>query len=519
MADDSDPPQDLTGRRLGDYEVLRKLGQGAMGQVYLARQLSLKREVALKVLRRDHAANPTALLRFQAEAEAVAQLTHPNIVQVFAVGESDGLRYIALEYVEGRNLREYLARKGSPELPLALSILRQVAAALQRASEAGLVHRDIKPENIMITRKAEVKVADFGLSRYAAGAVGEPLNLTQSGMTLGTPLYMSPEQVQGHAVDHRSDLYSFGVTAYHLLAGQPPFSGATAFDVALRHVQGTPPPLADFRPDLPAALADAVHKLLAKKPADRYQTAREFARDLAAIAKGLPVAVAVAPAPAGSGEVPAASLAVTTAYPAVSAVHPPRLRRWAGRAAGGVALVALVAVGWRLPGRAAPDAAPVSVGLPETRPPSPVATARERELTARVTSRATKPADYLAAAIELGLLYVKEGRPADAERVFKSLGPDGPARTEAALVAHLGQAIVLAARDKAKESNQAVIDAVGRGGASLALLDQVLFKHPDLSQALAEALDRNAANLGVAKLPPALDWLRTPAGVLRGPKA
>ena len=190
MADESDGlPQDLTDRRVGDYQVLRKLGQGAMGQVYLARQLSLKREVALKILRSDHAANPVALQRFQAEAEAVAQLTHPNIVQVFAVGEHDGLRYIALEYVDGRNLRDYLARKGAPELPLALSILRQVAAALQRAGEVGLVHRDVKPENIMITRKAEVKVADFGLSRYfAGGGVGgaEPLHLTQSGMTLGT---------------------------------------------------------------------------------------------------------------------------------------------------------------------------------------------------------------------------------------------------------------------------------------------------------------------------------------------
>ena len=515
MADDSDAPQDLTGQLLGDYQVLRKLGQGAMGQVYLARQLSLKREVALKILRRDHAANPVALKRFQAEAEAVAQVTHPNIVQVFAVGELDGLRYIALEYVDGRNLREYLALKGSPELPLALSILRQVAAALQRASEAGLVHRDIKPENILITRKAEVKVADFGLSRYFAGQGidgGEPLNLTQSGMTLGTPLYMSPEQVQGLAVDHRSDLYSFGVTAYHLLAGQPPFTGATVFDVALQHVQGTAPPLAGFRPDLPPALCDAIHRLMAKRPADRHQTARDFARDLAKIQKGLPVAP---PTPTASAE-----SAVSTPGPVAMTAPPRNLRRWGRRAAGVAALLALAGVGWRLPGRASGEAVPKSVGLPDARPPVAFATARERELTARTKDRTLKPAEYLTAMVELGVLHLKERRPDDAERVFKSLGPDAPGRTETAVAAQLGLAVVLAHRDRAKESNQAVADAAaGRGGTSQTLLDQVLLKHPDLGQALAEALDRNAANLGVTKLPPGIDWLRTPGGLLRGPKA
>ncbi len=516
MADDSEPPQDLTGRLLGDYQVLRKLGQGAMGQVYLARQLSLKREVALKILRRDHAANPTALLRFQAEAEAVAQVTHPNIVQVFAVGELDGLRYIALEYVEGRNLRDYLARKGAPELPLALSILRQVAAALQRASEAGLVHRDIKPENILITRKAEVKVADFGLSRYfAAPGGGEPLNLTQSGMTLGTPLYMSPEQVQGLPVDHRSDLYSFGVTAYHLLAGQPPFKGVTVFDVALQHVQGVPPPLSGLRPDLPAALCDAIHRLLAKRPADRYQTAREFSRDLAKISKGLPLASPVSVAV--SVETGVVTQPATPALP----VPARNLGRWGRRAGGAAALVALAGVGWWLPARPAADVAAKSAGLPDTRPPSPFATGRERDLVARSKDRDLKPAGYLTAMVELGVLHVAQRRLDDAERVFKALGPETPGRpSEAAVAAQLGLAVVLAHRDKAKESNQAVTDAAtGRGGSSQTLLNQVLLTHPDLGQALAEALDRNAANLGVAKLPTTIDWLRTPGGLLRGPKA
>jgi serine/threonine protein kinase len=286
MSADSPASADLTGRTLGDFQVLRKIGQGGMGQVYLARQLSLKRQVALKILRDDHTANAVALQRFQAEAEAVARISHPNIVQVHAVGEAGGLRFMALEYVDGRNLRDYLDRKGPPELPVAVAILKQVAAALQRAAEAGLVHRDVKPENILLTRKVEVKVADFGLSRVFAADDRQPLSLTQTGMTLGTPLYMSPEQVQGQPADHRSDLYSLGVTAYHLLAGFPPFKGANAFEVAIQHVQRDPEPLTSYRPDLPPDLIALVHRLMAKHPADRPQSAKDVIRDLGKIQKG-----------------------------------------------------------------------------------------------------------------------------------------------------------------------------------------------------------------------------------------
>src|SRR6476646_9255563 len=154
------------------------------------------------------------------------------------------MHFMALEYVEGRNLREYLERKGPPELLVSLSIMRQVASALQRAGELGIIHRDIKPENILLTRKGEVKVADFGLARCLTGD-GPVLNLTQSGVTMGTPLYMSPEQVEGKPVDGRSDIYSFGVTCYHMLAGHPPFEGESPFEVALKHVRAEPTPLAE----------------------------------------------------------------------------------------------------------------------------------------------------------------------------------------------------------------------------------------------------------------------------------
>src|SRR5262249_2315215 len=154
---------DLSCRSLGEFHLLRLLGQGGMGQVYVAEQTSLKRKVALKIMRTDVSANETSFQRFKAEAEALARITHTNIGQAYALGEEAGVHYMALEYVEGRNLKQYLSRRGTPDIPLALSIMRQVAAALQRASELGIVHRDIKPENILLTRRGEVKVADFGL--------------------------------------------------------------------------------------------------------------------------------------------------------------------------------------------------------------------------------------------------------------------------------------------------------------------------------------------------------------------
>ena len=270
---------DLSGTTLGDFHLLRRLGQGGMGQVYLAEQHSLKRKVALKIMRPEVAGNAVSLQRFKAEAEAVARVNHANIVQVYAIGEVQGVHFIALEYVEGRNLRDFVARKGPPEILQALSIMRQVAAALQRASEAGIIHRDVKPENILLTRKGEVKVADFGLSRFFGG--DQPsLHLTQSGIAMGTPLYMSPEQVEGKTLDPRTDIYSLGVTCYHMLAGQPPFRGETSFQIALQHVQNEPPPLRNVRPDLPGELCTIVHKMLAKDPAQRYPTCRELLKDL-----------------------------------------------------------------------------------------------------------------------------------------------------------------------------------------------------------------------------------------------
>ncbi len=281
------PTLDLSGKTLGDFQVDRKLGQGGMGDVYLARQLSLDRPVALKVLRREWASNPTYMARFESEAWAAAKLNHPNIVHIYSLGGLDDLRYIAMEYVEGTNLRDYIKKKGVPDLPLALAVMRQSGLAVGAAGEAGLIHRDIKPENLLMTRKGQIKVADFGLAQLPEAS---RLHLTAPGMSLGTPMYMSPEQVQGKEIDHRSDLYSLGVTFYHMLAGEPPFRAETAIALALKHVSEKPPSLAKHRPDLPGPLVALVMKLMAKSPGDRYASAAEMLKDLARIKESLQVA-------------------------------------------------------------------------------------------------------------------------------------------------------------------------------------------------------------------------------------
>jgi serine/threonine protein kinase len=526
------PPPDLTGRTLGDFQVLRKIGQGGMGQVYLARQLSLKRQVALKILRDDHTSNTTALKRFQAEAEAVARISHPNVVQVYAVGEQDGQRYMALEYVDGRNLRDYLERKGPPDLPVAVSILKQVAAGLQRAAELGLVHRDVKPENILLTRKVEVKVTDFGLSRYFA-TDGQPVSLTQSGMTLGTPLYMSPEQVQGHAVDHRSDLYSFGVTAYHLLAGFPPFKGNTAFEVAAKHVQQTPEPLSSFRPDLPADLHALVHKLMAKNPADRYQTAKDVSRDLTKIQKGMAMAMAVSPTTGGPTQTTSVPLSVSLSSSTVGQLPavPPTPTRWPWRIAAAVLVLFVGGVGWwvaTLADSPITTATPsTAVGLPEVRLPNLVSS-REIALKDKVEKAGLHSREHLTAGFDLGLLLVNEKRWDDADKAFKQLeaGPR-PNRPDALpvsplVLSRLGQAIVLAHQDKWKESDAAFAQAVSlipQKPQQRQAMEKLCFDHPTIGQAIAEAVTRNADNAPKGeKQPNTVAWLRSPVGVLGGPK-
>jgi serine/threonine-protein kinase len=531
------PGADLTGRTLGEFEILRKLGAGGMGQVYLARQLSLKRQVALKLLRKDLANNETAMMRFQAEAEAVARLNHTNIVQVYGAGESDGLRYMALEFVDGRNLREHLARKGPPDLPIALSIMRQIATALQKAHELGLVHRDIKPENILVTKKVEVKVTDFGLSRFFNSP--DAVSLTQSGVALGTPLYLSPEQAQGKPVDHRSDLYSFGVTSFHLLSGEPPFKGTTPVEVALKHITDAPPRLADLRPDLPADLCDLVHKLMSKRPEERYQSARDVLRDLNRVKDGRGLA-AMPPKPQ-----PTPALSLSTSQPlaissgmtlALPPAPPVRWVRWAFAALGctlaatlGVILYVLLHP--KQPTTATNPTPRTVAGLPEIKSPEKPVSPRERELLAILKDRGTSPDHWISASIDLGLLLLNEGRLDEATARFDGMEretlPSAPNATQwAHFAGRLGKAVVMAHRDNDPQHPQAAQASVKLFGEALSsnvplpivtgkknfdrwdAVRAFLARHPELAQACAEALNRDAAN--GAKLPVQLELLRSP---------
>jgi serine/threonine-protein kinase len=454
---------DLTGRTLADFHVLRHLGQGGMGQVYLAEQTSLKRKVALKILRPELAGDPGSLQRFKQEALSVAQATHANIVQVYAIGEADGIAYMALEYVEGRNLREYLQKKGPPDLLLALSIMRQVASALQRASELGIIHRDIKPENILLTRKGEVKVADFGLSRCLAGD-RPALNLTQSGVTMGTPLYMSPEQVEGKAVDCRTDIYSFGVTCYHMLAGQPPFHGDSPFEVALQHVRTFPKPLAEVRPDLPPALWAIVHKMLAKDPAERYQTGRELLKDIARLREGLSGQTVAATLPAPAVErTPSPPAGLAEDALSTAATMPQPSRRWRGRglvfaASVLLALAAGAGVAWYRHRLAfAPRAAVVPAPedgktlLPEKEEENALCIMVERYLNSPPNDRVDGQVG-LGLCMKLGVFYLERDRLDDALALFDRL-EKLQKRGRYQILGHMGRAIVLALQSRAEESN------------------------------------------------------------------
>ena len=270
-------PQDpLLGERIAGCEIEDVIGQGGMGRVYRAVHQGLGKAVAVKVLNAALVANTTFVERFLREARAAAQLDHPNVVRILNAGEEAGRHFIVMEMVEGENLRSRLRRDGRLDKTEALRIATGTAHALAAAHEIGLVHRDIKPDNIMIDLAGAVKVADFGLARQVAGG-GE---ITGEGMACGTPPYMSPEQIAGHAVDGRSDLYSLGIVFYECLAGRRPFSAKDLLGWLECHTRMEPEPLRRHVGDLPDELAEVVMRLLAKRPEQRYGDARDLLAEL-----------------------------------------------------------------------------------------------------------------------------------------------------------------------------------------------------------------------------------------------
>lgn len=279
---------------LGSYVLLERLGEGGMGAVFKARNWKLGKIVALKVILKERLANPDAVRRFHHEIRAAAQLNHPNIVLAYDADQVADTHFFAMEYVKGTDLSQLVKQSGPLPVAQACDFIRQAALGLQHAHERGLIHRDIKPSNLLVTSgvSAVVKVLDLGLARLQGASTAETSgSLTESGAVMGTPDYIAPEQARdSHDVDIRADLYSLGCTFYFLLTGQAPFPTGTLTAKLLAHQMDEAKPVELLRPGVPAEVSAVVRKLMAKKPADRYQTPGALAAALEGLARGLPAA-------------------------------------------------------------------------------------------------------------------------------------------------------------------------------------------------------------------------------------
>jgi uncharacterized RDD family membrane protein YckC len=256
----------LVGRRLKHFEVKRLLGRGGMGAVYLALDTSLDRPVALKVLAPEIGQDPELLARFVREARAQARLRHPNITQIYFIGEDAGTHFFAMEYVEGEPLGALLARGERIAWGTAVEYAGGAARGLRAAYQQGFIHRDIKPSNLLLDGDGQIKIADFGLVKSLKG----DLELTREGVILGSPLYMAPEQGRMENVDHRADIYSLGCALYHMISGNPPFEAPSAVGVISKHVTDRARPLRATRPEVPLGVERLVERMMAKDPQNRF---------------------------------------------------------------------------------------------------------------------------------------------------------------------------------------------------------------------------------------------------------
>jgi hypothetical protein len=286
---------DLVGQIVAQFHIIKKLGEGGMGQVYLAEHVKMQRKAALKVMNPGMNQDPDAIARFNREANNASKINHPNVCQIFDFGETpDGLIFLAMEFIEGQSLTALIEKTGSLPAPRAASIIHQAADALGVAHDYGIVHRDLKPDNIMIAKNRDgsdmVKVVDFGIAK---ASTSDAQKVTKTGLVVGTPEYMSPEQLAGDQLDGRSDIYSLGLVAFNCLTGTLPFPSKSAQEAMIMRLTDQPKKLADMKPDVqwPAELQAVMDKALARDANDRYQTAPEFGRDMTRAVEKMPATV------------------------------------------------------------------------------------------------------------------------------------------------------------------------------------------------------------------------------------
>jgi serine/threonine-protein kinase len=290
----------------GKYEIKRLLGKGGMGAVFLAQDLTLDREVAIKVLPPEVSQDANLVKRFQQEAKTAAKLDHTNIIPIYRVESESGLNYFVMKYIAGTSLEDVVDEKKQLPVDYIQRVMWEAACALGHAHQRGIVHRDVKPANIMFDHDGKVMLTDFGISKALQAASG----FTGTGMIIGTPHYMAPEQAKGQTVDGRADQYSLGVVGYRLLTGQLPFSGDSVHTILYKHIFEEPAPARDVRQDIPEFLAVAVQRAMAKDPAQRYATMEDFAtavwpeQPVTATLRGAPAVTRPRPGPAVSAELP-----------------------------------------------------------------------------------------------------------------------------------------------------------------------------------------------------------------------
>jgi eukaryotic-like serine/threonine-protein kinase len=312
----------------GRYRIQRKLGAGGMADVYLAEDQELGRRVAIKILNSRHGNDDQFIERFRREAKNAAALNHPNIVSIYDRGEAEDTYYIAMEFLDGRTLKELIVGRGAAPINVAIEYARQILSALRFAHRHGIVHRDIKPHNVLVDGEGRVKVTDFGIARAGTS------QMTETGSIVGTAQYLSPEQARGGEVDPRSDLYSLGIVLYELLTGKTPFDGETPVEIAMKHLSTAPKPPSRLRSDIPPELDMVVLRALAKNPDDRYQSADEMEADLERVARGARVSATTAdtatqvlsrPAAAAvvAAEAATAATMIATPPPATARSAPP----------------------------------------------------------------------------------------------------------------------------------------------------------------------------------------------------